>query len=151
MLERQLADAKQKVADESEEEFQAEASARMKISDRCEAISINIPGRRRGQVMFVGKVPLHHNHHFYLTGPPVYRWPFYIRTLNHWMLQVPGLADGWWAGVQFDLPRTGYLQDDRSMGIVDGVRYFKCERGSVAAQPFSFPVHAISQERILET
>ena len=61
MRERQLAAASGGAAAkaaEADEEFQAEASALMKIGDRCEVTGRGF-GLRRGQVMFVGKVPPH--------------------------------------------------------------------------------------------
>jgi hypothetical protein len=70
------------------------------------------------------------------------------------LAQVPGLAPGWWVGVQLDEPygnhgNLGTPEDDRSKGIVDGVHYFKGERGSVASQPFSFHFQTIRQARTL--
>ena len=66
------------------------------------------------------------------------------------LAQVPGLAPGWWVGVQLD-QKDEYPHDkDGSDGIVDGVRYFECERGSVASQPFSFHFHTIRQTHTLE-
>ena len=62
------------------------------------------------------------------------------------LAQVPGLAPGWWVGVQLDdsdVFAQGEIYD-RSWGIVDGVRYFECERRSVASQPFSFHFHTLS-------
>ena len=107
---------------EADEEFQAEAASQMKIGDRCEAA-----GGRRGQVMFVGKVPSSTPPH---PLPPA---PFYLRILNNQILrQVSGLPAGWWAGVRFDEPFG------KGNGCVGGVRYFECEDKSVASHPFRF-------------
>jgi hypothetical protein len=65
--------------------------------------------------------------------------------------QVPGLAAGWWVGVQLDEPygniwNMGTPEDERSKGIIDDVCYFKCER----KLPFSFHFHTIRQARTME-
>lgn len=137
--------ARRKADIESETGFQAEAAALMKSGDRIRVVENGRLTSQLGQVKFVGKVPPTPKHHFY-TAAPVHHnpAPFYIRILNHGMLaQVPGLAPGWWVGVQLD-DSDEFAQGeiyDRSWGIVDGVRYFECERRSVASQPFSFHFH----------
>ena len=140
-------------AGEIDDDHQAEAAARMKDGDRCEAA-----GGRRGQIMFVGKV-----------GPPVSAKllcpfnadelcamlaqrrkaeqarapsPTSVRTRSGPnrppppppLRQVPGLPAGWWAGVRFDEP-VG-----KGNGCVNGVRYFECEEKCVPAPSASAPL-----------
>jgi hypothetical protein len=137
--------ARRKADTESETGFQAEAAALMKSGDRIRIVENGRLTSQLGQVKFVGKVtppPTPFLHHC-----PCNPAPFYIRILNHGMLaQVPGLAPGWWVGVQLD-DRDTFAQGeiyDRSWGVVNGVRYFECERRSVASQPFSFHFHTLS-------
>jgi len=61
--------ARRKADTESETGFQAEAAALMKIGDCFERTDV-IGSRRRGLVMFVGKVPPPtSNHHFKTPAP----------------------------------------------------------------------------------